>query len=230
MNWKKAVKKIIPNNFRNSVLLAMPLFYSTKLVDYETVLRVGGGIDDLILQLNRVLGVKGDIIECGSARCGTSIIMARFLLQNKCEKSIYAYDSFEGFDPDELADEHKKGFTKVAETTFKDVTYDYVKNKIKKLGFEHRIKPVKGYFKETLPFLESKLSLALIDCDLEESMAYCAESLWSKLNSGGCVVFDDYASGIYLGAKKAVDVFLLKHNSEISEHGMMKRLYYVIKK
>ncbi len=185
MNWRKAAKKIIPRNLREFVLLTIPSLYKLKLIDYETVLRVGGGIEDLLEQLGRVLKIEGDIVECGSARCGTSIIMANFLRQEKCSKVIYAHDSFSGFDFNELSIEKEKGLTEVEEATFKDIAYEYVKKKIKRLGFEHVIKPVKGYFKDTLPFLTSKLSFALIDCDLEKSISYCAESVWRKMNSGG---------------------------------------------
>jgi hypothetical protein len=42
--------------------------------------------------------------------------------------------------------------------------------------------------------------------------------------------FDDYDTyQIFKGPKIAIDEFVSKHKNEISEHGLLNRLYYIVK-
>ena len=105
----KKIKPKIPPIIFNNFLLIFPFLYRTKLVNYETDLEENHGIDDLLQQLNMVLNLEGDIIECGSSRCGTSIIIANYLRSKQVySKMIYACDSFEGFDRYELRQERER--------------------------------------------------------------------------------------------------------------------------
>src|SRR6266849_1470737 len=111
-SWKSRLRNIIPYD---TLLLRFPFLYETKYVFYETELKedsnAPGGIDDLLSQMAMVLNVEGEIIECGSARCGTSVIMANYLRAQHINKKILACDSFEGFDRAELEREQKAGLT-----------------------------------------------------------------------------------------------------------------------
>ena len=44
------------------------------------------------------------------------------------------------------------------------------------------------------------------------------------------MLFDDYKSNDFRGARLAVDAFLSKEHSDVESHGMMRRLYFVKKK
>jgi hypothetical protein len=188
-----------------------------------------GGVDELLSQMATVLNVKGDIIECGSSRCGASIIMAKYLQAKGVNKKILACDSFEGFDRVELKREQKAGLTTATTSSFTSTSYQYVQKKIAALGFQNVVIPIKGYFQDTLPNVSSPFCLALIDCDLKDSLVYSAETIWPNLSNGGCILFDDYLSLEFKGAKQGVDIFVEKHLAEISEHGLLNRLYYVRK-
>ena len=72
--------------------------------------------------------------------------------------------------------------------------------------------------------------LKLIDCDLKESIIHCAETIWPKLMRGGRMVFDDYTSEFFRGARLGIEFSANKYGREISEHGLMNRLYYICKK
>jgi len=176
-----------------------------------------------------VLNVEGDIIECGSSRCGASIIMAKYLQTHWVNKKILACDSFEGFDRVELKREQKAGLTTATSKSFTSTSYQYVQKKIAALGFQNVVIPIKGYFQDTLPNLSGPFCLALIDCDLKDSLVYSAETIWPNLLSRGCILFDDYLDAEFRGAKQGVDIFVEKHQAEISEHGLLNRLYYVRK-
>ncbi len=230
MDWRAAIKQAIPPAFLNRVLLTLPFLYRTRLVYYETSLRDGHGIDDLLSQLHLALGLDGDIIECGSSRCGASAIMANHLRSRQPRKTIFACDSFEGFDRVELARERKAGLTRASEHAFTSTSYEYVQGKLRRLGMDRVVVPVKGYFRDTLPNLNRRFCLALIDCDLRDSILYCAQTLWPRLVPGGRMVFDDYASADFQGARLAVDAFVAAHGLGIEGHGLLRRLYYVCKK
>ena len=230
MNWRARIKHALPPALLNRTLLALPFLYRTRLVNYESNLVANGGLEDLLAQLARVLNLKGSVIECGCSRCGTSLIMANFLRSRGAERRIYACDSFEGFDPAELRQERETGLTRAQPSDFTSTSYEYVRAKIARLGAAGVVVPVKGFFKDTLPGLNEPFCFALVDCDLGESMRYCAETLWPHLVGGGRMLFDDYGSADFKGARLAVDGFVEAHRGAIAEHGLLRRLYYVARK
>ena len=178
-----------------------------------------------------VSGLAGDIIECGSARCGTSILIAEFLYSNRIQKKIYSLDLFgSGLDSSELNEERKEGLTRVSDKVFTYNSYEYVLKKVQKLGFSNTIIPIKGFFRDTLPLINSKFCLSFIDCDLSKSIQYCAEKVWPETVSQGVMLFDDYGSRDYQGVKPTVDTFVSKYADEIDNHGLLNRFYYVRKK
>ena len=226
---KTKLKHAFPPALLNTVLLRFPFLYQTRLVFYETNLITAGEIDELLAQIAAVLNVEGEIIECGSSRCGTSIIIAKYLRTQRVNKKILACDSFEGFDRVELEREQKAGFTTAGNKFFTSTSYQYVQKKIAVLGFQNMVIPIKGYFQDTLPGLSGPFCLAFIDCDLRDSLVYSAETIWPNLSNGGRMLFDDYLSREFKGAKLGVDIFVKKYQAEISEHGLLNRLYYVRK-
>ncbi len=190
----------------------------------------GDGINEIYSALDRVIKMPGQIIECGAARCGTTILIAEYLKKNNTNRKIFACDTFSGFNKDELAEEQKQGLTTAGSDAFTHNSFEYVKRKIRKFGFAGVITPVKGYFEDTLENIcDNKFSFVLIDCDLQKSMSFAAERIFPSLTSGGIMLFDDYTNDTYKGAKIAVEQFISKHENEISNHGLLKRLYFVKK-
>ena len=232
----------MPRDLRNGLLLPLcdalllrfPSLYETKLVTYESILKQAvdepSGIDELLAQMAMVLNVEGDIIECGCWRCGSSVIMANYLRTKQVNKKILACDSFEGFDRAELEREQKAGLTTAPSNAFSFASYSYVQKKIAALRLQDIVVPIKGYFQDTLPTLSGPFCLALIDCDLRDSSLYSAETIWPNLSSRGRILFDDYSDNyMFYGPKQGVDMFVQKYQAEISEHGLLNRLYYVCK-
>ncbi|HNR44254.1 MAG TPA: TylF/MycF/NovP-related O-methyltransferase [Methanofastidiosum sp.] len=223
------------------ILLTFPFLYILGKYLFELGLRVpfinyesglsDNKINDLLFNLEKTIELKGNIIECGSYLCGTSIIMANYLIQKKVNKIIYACDSFEGFDENELKKEREMNLTNASDYAFTITSYDYVKKKIKKLDLENIIIPLKGFFIDTLPKIKSDYCLIFIDCDLSESIYYSAHTLWPQLVPKGRIVFDDYVCERYNGAKIGIDKFVNQYRNQIEKYGIMKNgLFYVIKK
>jgi hypothetical protein len=229
MDWRLIVKRALPPALLNRVLLMFPWLYRTRVIRYETTLYAHHGIDDLVSQLTLALDLDGDIVECGSSRGGASLIMAEAAKKARARKTIYAFDSFEGFDRAELAKETAAGLARVSERAFTSTSYQYVTRKIQRLGYAGTIVPVKGYFQHTLPNLHSTWCFALIDCDLRDSLSFCAETIWPQLIGGGRIVFDDYADDQFRGARLGIDEFVHRHPAEIAAHGLLQRLYFVSK-
>jgi hypothetical protein len=233
MSWRVKLKHklnhSIPLPVVNKLLLTCPWLYGTKLVNFESNLN-RRALVELLRQLEMVQHVEGDVIECGSARGGTSVIMARFLLSRGIRKVVYACDSFEGFDLQELDRERNAGSTLVSDSAFTHTSFEYVLRKIEKLRVDSIVVPVRGFFKDTLPKLESKWSFAFVDCDLKESIVYCAETLWPNILSNGRMLFDDYTCEYFRAARTGVDSFVKRHSSEISDSGLSNDLYYVCKR
>jgi len=223
------IYRLIPRPIINKILLTFPFLYRTKFVNYENHLTNQNGIKELLEALSKTLYIEGDIIECGTARCGTTVIMADYLSRKNNKKKIYACDSFSGFDLNELKQERKLGFTNESDNAFAHSSYSYVKKKIERLGFSDTIVLVKGLFQETLPSIKSKFSLALIDCDLKKSTIYAAEMIWPNLSSKAIMLFDDYTSIKYKGAKEGIDFIVNRFKDEIEDHGILNRLYYIHK-
>lgn len=228
MTWRVRAKRLVPAPLLNRVLLTFPSLYRTDVVAYESNLR-GDGLEDLAEQLPTVLELDGNLAECGCSRCGTTVVMARMLADRGADKTIYAFDSFAGFEPDEIARERAAGLNTSRPDAFLSTSYEYVKAKVARLGLDDVIIPVQGYFQDTLAGVDSRWCLALIDCDLTDSLVYCAETIWPNLASGGLLLFDDYTAEAHRGARLGVDRFVAEHAGEIASHGMLRRLYRVEK-
>lgn len=207
----------------------MTMLGGINVADYETVLDEDG-VADLLGCLETLLPVPGAIIECGSWRCGSAMLMADALRAMGRERRVYACDSYEGFDLDELAAERQAGLTSEPDDAFASTSLKYVQAKLRARGLDDAVIPVKGYFSETLPRMDGPFALVLVDCDLSASAMYAAETLWPRLQPGGMLVFDDYDNGMaFRGMRGAVESFVSGHAGEVAEHALLRRLYRVTK-
>jgi len=226
--WKAKLKRRIPGPILNRVLLSFPSLYETSLVNFESNLDCRG-LDDLLECLEGASGLPGDLIELGSSRCGTAIILARWLRARHIPKIVHACDSFQGFDLKELRQERALSLSNPKDDAHASTSYEYVTRKLQRLGLSEAVRPIKGYFQETLPGLQGSYCLALVDCDLKESMTFCARWVFERLVVGGWMAFDDYVSEDYRGAKLAVDEFVEEFRGRLTDFGVRRRLYFVRK-
>jgi O-methyltransferase len=226
---KAGLKSLAPTGVVKWALLTFPALYRTAFVNYETNIEAGGGLVDLIERLEEVRDMPGDMVECGSARCGTAVIAGKWIQKVAVRKIWYALDSFEGFPPDELERERMAGLNDSHFDAFTSTSLEYVQAKLNRLQVDDVVIPVKGFFQETLGALDRDWCLALIDCDLKDSLLYCAETVWGRLSSGGVVLFDDYSSQGHRGAAQGIEEFISSHAKDITSEGLMRRLYYAKK-
>ena len=181
--------------------------------------------------LEKVRKVDGNIVECGVG-WGRSLFMF-CVLSNSFNKDryIWGFDSFQGFSEPSSSDRQdiariRKGHYKTSQAGVlrylvnSGVTQDFINNKVKLIG---------GFFCDTLNRYDGKsIALLHLDVDLYNSYKECLEVLYPKVTKGGVIVFDEYQSDTYIGARKAIDEFFLGKTERILKSKFIDR-YYVVK-
>jgi O-methyltransferase len=158
--------------------------------------------------------IEGDLIEAGVWRGGASMLMRATLDTLGDDRKVWLADSFEGFpEPDEEtfpAD----GARDLSRFDFLSASVDEVRGNFARLGLDHGIRFVPGFFDETMPSLRrGKWSLIRLDSDTYESTLLALDSLYPSLSRGGYLIVDDYH--LLPECKKAVDDY--RRDNEIRE-------------
>tara|TARA_Y100000591_G_scaffold291370_1_gene277855 strand:+ start:90 stop:854 length:765 start_codon:yes stop_codon:yes gene_type:complete len=163
--------------------------------------------------------LEGDFVECGVWRGGNILLFKLLNDFYNLDKTIYAYDTFDGMTiPEEIDKDHKGKFaSKRMESQQKSediqnihafAKIDTVKNNISKYTNLNKIRFVEGPVEETLMSeknLPSKISVLRLDTDWYKSTKIELNYLYPRLVKGGVLIIDDY--GHFEGARKAVDEY-----------------------
>ena len=157
----------------------------------------------LILHVRQVLdsGIEGDLAEVGVYRGVT----AKLLHGLAPDRTLYLFDTFEGFSRDDLATEETATGVRAASAQFSDTSFEQVKRFV---GGDENVVYRIGRFPETTQGLAPDATFALVhfDADLyEPARAFCSY-FSDRMAPGGIMVFHDYNSG-FEGVCKAVDEF-----------------------
>ncbi len=160
-------------------------------------------------------GVPGVIVEAGTARGGSAIVMAA---TKASQRPMKVYDVF-GMIPapgsKDGTDVHER-YAVIAEGGASgpggDLYYGYhedlyseVHDSFVRLGVpvaENRVELVKGYFEDTID-LDGPVAFAHLDGDWYDSTMVCLTRIAPLLSPGGRLVVDDYYS--WSGCHQAVD-------------------------
>lgn len=180
-----------------------------------------------VLQFSYDMALKyadtpGVYIECGVAAGAQIIAMAA----GAPNKTIYAFDSFQGIPLPSNKDDQIPGIAMLSKTQqsllpdpgkqvlestgatavpLKDVV-EHIKNsgvKIEKIYF------IEGWFEETLTEFDCPpISILRLDGDLYNSTYVCLKYLYPKVIEGGLVIIDDFA---LKGCNRAVFDYFNRH-------------------
>jgi hypothetical protein len=159
-------------------------------------------------------GIEGDLIEAGTWRGGTSVLMRATLdTLGARDRDVWVADSFQGFpgagdgpvvDPD--AEE-------MSMLEFLSVPVEEVKASFDRLGLGEGVRFLPGFFAQTMPRLRGRQwSLVRLDGDSYEATMDCLNALYPGLAKGGYLVVDDY--GAIEVCRTAVDDFRREHGIE----------------
>lgn len=167
--------------------------------------------------LDKTATIPGDIVECGVWKGHSLASIAAKLKAMGSRKRLWAFDSFEGLPEPSAPDRIGDAFhPKALKGHFGDTGLDLVKRKLAAVGYEP-FELRKGWFDQTLHEAPAPLSLVFLDCDLHDSYVTCLNELWPKLAVGGIMVFDEYYSLKYPGARKAIDAYFAEKTDKPQE-------------
>ena len=171
--------------------------------------------------------IKGDFVECGVWRGGSSMVMALSLMKfNNVENKIFLYDTFEGMSEptgkdidlhgksaDELLAQHSK--TNDINSVWCYETLDEVKKNLESTGYpKENLVFVKGKVENTIPeTIPAQISLLRLDTDWYESTSHEMKQLYPLLEASGVLIIDDY--GHWSGSRKAVDEYFSQSDQQI---------------
>jgi O-methyltransferase len=168
-----------------------------------------GRLDDLQACVESVVadGVEGDLIEAGAWRGGASILMRATLDAAGDERTVWVADSFEGFPEADAPDD---GSLDLRDFDFLAAPLEDVRASFARLGYEHGVRFVPGFFEQTLPALaERTWAIARLDADTYEATRLALRCLYPGLSVGGHLILDDYGS--FEGCRRAVEEFRAEH-------------------
>ncbi len=177
-------KRTIDNNYFDYIRLA-----TLELVSYE--------IEQKQLQ--------GAVAELGVYKGK----FARYINQYFSKRTFYLFDTFEGFDKRDVADETSKGFSK-GDQDFSDTSAEAV---LQRMPFPQQCKIRKGFFPQTAEGLDEQFVFVSLDTDLYEPIYAGLVYFYPRLVSGGYIFVHDYNNDNYKGAAEAVNRFCKEHNT-----------------
>ena len=163
--------------------------------------------------------IPGDFVECGVWKGGSSMVIAKTLLNMKeTKRKIYLYDTFAGMS--KPTEKDMQSFDSVAaikvwrrkqkkdhnEWAFSPI-YEVKKNMLATGYPEKNIVYVEGKVEDTIPeTIPAKIALLRLDTDWYESTYHELKHLFPLVSYKGVLIIDDY--GHFTGAKEATDKYL----------------------
>lgn len=185
--------------------------------------------------LDMVRELDGDVVECGVGR-GESLIDFTILCnQEKRQRKVWGFDSFEGF-PEPTEHDTSPRHARKGDV-WSNTSMHVVLSALRDAGFspdyvEANVTLVKGFFDESLGAYTGKAIAVLhLDCDLYASYKGALEQLFPKVVPGGIILFDEYMNSIdhlkFPGARKAIDEFLGDQARCIRRDADTGNYYYV---
>lgn len=151
--------------------------------------------------------IKGDVAECGVADGNC----AKFINYAFPDRTLYLFDSFEGFKNEELNEEMK--YTQDFEGTylqgnpFKERHYN-MERLMRKMTNPRNVIIKKGFFPESAVGMEeNRFCFVNLDMDLYIPMYAALKFFWGKMERAGVILLHDYYHLYLEGVKKAVSDF-----------------------
>ena len=128
---------------------------------------------------------------------------ARYINQYFRDRSLYLFDTFEGFDKRDIVVEKKQNFSTGAQD-FSDTTVEAV---LQIMPFREKCIVKKGFFPESAKDVEDHFVFVSLDTDLYEPIYNGLQFFYPRLVNGGYIFIHDFNNDLYKGARKAVEQF-----------------------
>ena len=128
---------------------------------------------------------------------------ARYINQYFPDRTLYLFDTFEGFDNRDIASETKEKFSN-GEQDFSNTSVDTV---MAAMPFPEKCMLVKGFFPESAVHIDDSFVFVSLDTDLYEPVYNGLRFFYPKLVSGGYIFVHDFNNDAYKGSRRAVEQF-----------------------
>jgi hypothetical protein len=151
--------------------------------------------------------VPGDVIECGSYRGATGLLLAVLGQRHGLRQVVLLLDTFAGSPPVGPFDVARRA----GEFVPPDNQIDVIRQQAEALGVADRVEVHRGLFAATFRRLQerpSRFAFVHIDANLYHSTWEACGFTLPRTSPGGLVVFDDYNGVCDLGARLAIDHYL----------------------
>ncbi|MBL7766753.1 MAG: class I SAM-dependent methyltransferase [Chitinophagaceae bacterium] len=213
--------KIIKDDTREKYAEFLDLYEFCKpytMTSIERMFALYKGVEYIIKN-----NIPGDFVECGVWKGGSSMLIALTLKKfDITNRHIWMYDTYEGMSEPTEKDTDKSGVRadELLKNALKDEqssvwcysSLEEVKQNLSltKYPADH-IHFIKGKVEDTIPkyIPTGNLAMLRLDTDWYESTRHELIYLFPLLVQKGILIIDDY--GHWVGAKQAVDEYLLEH-------------------
>jgi Macrocin-O-methyltransferase (TylF) len=185
--------------------------------------------------VEQIADVSGDFVECGVADGVSLATLTSLLKAHRQTRHTWGFDSWAGLPAPSSAD---LGDASVAVGgMFSHSSTEKVRDELLAYGLTGEevardVTLVPGLFSETLPHHRGSIALLHVDVDLYQSYLDCLTNLWTQVEVGGVVAFDEYGeSDTWPGARRAVDEFFAENSADVAEwhHDEISDKWYVVK-
>lgn len=164
------------------------LFYRSDYVRLKTF--------ELLVDEIKDGDIEGNVAELG-VFTGDFAQLINMAFPNR---KLYLFDTFEGFDSEELKRETEGELLRAMEDTFADTSVELV---MEKMTYKENVIIKKGFFPDSLNGLEDVYAFVSLDCDWEESLYQGISYFYPRLAGGGYIMIHDY-NNVLECAKKAL--------------------------
>jgi O-methyltransferase len=144
--------------------------------------------------------IPGSIAELGVYRGELAAILNRLFP----DRTLYLFDTFEGFSGSDLADGQEEKHSQAAVGDFQDTSLDLV---LSRMTHPNRVIVRKGYFPATTEGLEESFALVSLDVDLYKPTLAGLHYFYPRLSKGACIFVHDYNNRRFNGVRTAVEEF-----------------------
>lgn len=148
----------------------------------------------------RQAGVPGAVAELGVYKGD----FAWQLNEQFFDRKLYLFDTFAGFDEQDVAAEHRQGASGARARDFCDTRAEDV---LARMPHKERVVLLAGRFPGTAKGLEERFALVSIDADLYAPTLAGLAYFYPRLSPGGAILLHDYNNTRFGGVRRAVEDF-----------------------
>lgn len=162
---------------------------------------------------------KGDFVELGVFQGDMSFFIWNYCDLENSDRQYYLYDSFEGIDPEKVAEgEYKRlgDYLSFANNIYsRDGLFETVRKRFEKYSNIHLVKGfLPGAFEQAIP---EAISFLHIDLNSAQAEIESLEILFPRIINGGVIVLDDYGWLVFDKQKTFHDNFFHARGVKVLE-------------